>query len=85
MADISIMKSNVSLDRGEDGKDDSGHVSVAYALSGTPGLKGSVGLSVRLPSGTIVKDYLMAEMKARKIAADILYASADFLRKEAGP
>ena len=82
MADISIIKSNISLDRGEEGKDDSGSVSVAYTLSGTPGLRGSVGVSVRLPSGTIVKDYLTAELQAQRIAVDILDAAALFLRTE---
>ena len=82
MADISITKSNISLDRGEEGKDDHGSVSVTYTLSGTPGLQSSVGISVRLPSGTIVKDYLAAELKARKNAVDILDAAAQFLRTE---
>ena len=82
MADISITKSNISLDRGEEGKDDRGSVSVTYTLSGTPGLQSSVGISVRLPSGTIVKDYLAAELKARENAVDILDAAAQFLRTE---
>ena len=82
MADISITKSNISLDRGEEGEDDRGSVSVAYTLSGTSGLQSSVGVSVLLPSGTIAKDYLTAEFESRKIAADILDAAAQFLRTE---
>ena len=82
MADISITKSNISLDRGEEGKDDRGRVSVAYTLSGTPRLQSSIELSVQLPSGTIVKDYLTAELQAQKIAVDILDAAALFLRTE---
>ena len=84
MADLTMTTSNVTLDLGTANEPDKCQVSVSYRLD-FPGKRfsSSTGVSVLLPSGTIVENPLAAEKQARIEAADILDKVAAYLRAEA--
>ena len=81
---LKIIKSNVTLDIGGEGRPDRCQVLVDYRTQ-APGASHTTGfgVSVPLPPGAIVNGPLAAEKNARRQAADLLEKAANHLRKEA--
>lgn len=78
-----IIKSNVTLGIGGEGRPDRCQVFVDYKV-GAPGTDHTVVFSVQtlLPPGAIVGGPLAAEKNARCQAADLLEKAAKYLRTE---
>ena len=84
MTNLTMSKSNVTLDIGSGNEPDRCQVSVSYQLDlAGKRFSTSTGATVLLPAGSIVKGPLAAEKDARVQAADMLDEVAAFLRKEA--